>query len=440
MSIILSGQVGETPAQWTTSTRPSSPNTGQYGYNTTTGALDIYNGSSWASILMPTSQGTSGQYLQSAGAGASPTWGSAGLSTQSVQTSNFTASAGNIYPVNTTSGSITVTLPASPSTNNQITIVDYAGTAGTNAIIVNPNGNNIQGSAASITINANRQSLNFVYVDATQGWISYAQQYSAITTYVATYLVVAGAGGGGWNQGGGGGAGGLLTSTTGLTKGQVYTITIGGGGNGASGSGQNGSNGSNSSISGTGITTVTSIGGGGGGGDSSPYLGSSGGSGGGNMGSNSGAAGSGTSGQGNAGGSGGSSRGGGGGGAGAAGGSGSSTAAGGVGLQSSITGSSTYYAGGGGGGAGSGSGGTGGSGGGGAGGTNSNGTSGTANTGGGGGGGAGGPYGYGSGGSGVVILSVPTANYSGTTTGSPTVTTSGSNTIIKFTSSGSYTA
>jgi hypothetical protein len=40
----------------------------------------------------------------------------------------------------------------------------------------------------------------------------------------------------------------------------------------------------------------------------------------------------------------------------------------------------------------------------------------------------------------VVILSVLTANYTGTTTGSPTVTTSGSNTIIKFTASGSYTA
>jgi hypothetical protein len=36
-------------------------------------------------------------------------------------------------------------------------------------------------------------------------------------------------------------------------------------------------------------------------------------------------------------------------------------------------------------------------------------------------------------------LSIPTARYSGITTGSPTVTTSGSNTILKFTSSGSYT-
>jgi hypothetical protein len=35
---------------------------------------------------------------------------------------------------------------------------------------------------------------------------------------------------------------------------------------------------------------------------------------------------------------------------------------------------------------------------------------------------------------------MPTANYSGVTTGSPTVTTSGSTTILKYTSSGSYTA
>jgi hypothetical protein len=40
----------------------------------------------------------------------------------------------------------------------------------------------------------------------------------------------------------------------------------------------------------------------------------------------------------------------------------------------------------------------------------------------------------------VVILSIPTAKYSGTTTGSPTVTTSGANTILKYTASGSYTA
>jgi hypothetical protein len=35
---------------------------------------------------------------------------------------------------------------------------------------------------------------------------------------------------------------------------------------------------------------------------------------------------------------------------------------------------------------------------------------------------------------------MPTANYSGTTTGSPTVTTDGSDTILVYNSSGSYTA
>jgi hypothetical protein len=63
---------------------------------------------------------------------------------------------------------------------------------------------------------------------------------------------------------------------------------------------------------------------------------------------------------------------------------------------------------------------------------------------GGGGGGSGGPPSVagGNGGSGVVILSVPTALYSGTY-GPPanvTVAPSGSNTIITFTGTGTYTA
>ena len=41
---------------------------------------------------------------------------------------------------------------------------------------------------------------------------------------------------------------------------------------------------------------------------------------------------------------------------------------------------------------------------------------------------------------GAVIIRIPTASYSGTTSGSPTVTTSGNFTIITFTSTGSYTA
>jgi hypothetical protein len=38
-----------------------------------------------------------------------------------------------------------------------------------------------------------------------------------------------------------------------------------------------------------------------------------------------------------------------------------------------------------------------------------------------------------------VVLKIPTSNYSGTTTGSPTVVTSGSNTVLTYASSGTYT-
>jgi hypothetical protein len=45
------------------------------------------------------------------------------------------------------------------------------------------------------------------------------------------------------------------------------------------------------------------------------------------------------------------------------------------------------------------------------------------------------------GGKGVVILSMPDADYSGTTTGSPTVATGVSGkTVLTFTGTGSYTA
>ena len=87
----------------------------------------------------------------------------------------------------------------------------------------------------------------------------------------------------------------------------------------------------------------------------------------------------------------------------------------------------------------------GGSGGGGRGGSNSPATNpdaGTTNTGGGGGGSRdypSSPYRGAAGGSGIAYLSVLTAQYSGTTSGSPTVTTSGNRTIMKFTGNGSYT-
>ena len=237
--------------------------------------------------------------------------------------------------------------------------------------------------------------------------------FTTFNSFDVEYLVVAGGGGGGYLAGGG--AGGYRTATGFGVTAQAYGITVGAGGAGGGGVG-------NDSV----FSTITSDGGGAGGSYPSS-AGGAGGSGGGGGAidftgpNNAGGTATVSPSQGNDGGDGiwysDGNSGGGGGGAGAAGADGANlqAGAGGVGLASSITGSSVYYAGGGG------SGGytplsinagAGGNGGGGAGAETAaaNGTAGTANTGGGGGGGAGGGGDGAAGGSGIVIIRYLTAD------------------------------
>jgi len=324
-------------------------------------------------------------------------------------------------------------------------------------------------SAGSIRYNT---SLGVVEIyDGSNWFVSESYSYN---TYPVKYVCVGGGGGGGHGASsraaGGGGAGGMDEGTVFFNVGTQYTVTIGGGGGAATAINLYSGNGGNSSITGTGLVrTLIGRGGsrgsnvaegavgnfntaahsegacGGGGGVAAsdvvthifgmfPGTGSNQGSGGGCGGVyntptfNGGGGGGGTelpgfsfiTGGGPVGGK----------------------SQGGSGKQNFITG--TRYGGGGGGGYGTfgTGGGAGGSGGGGQGGDDTTGgSSGTSNTGGGGGGGgvSAGDQG-GAGGSGIVIISMPTSRYSGTTTGSPSVSTSGNDTILTFTGSGTYTA
>jgi len=247
-----------------------------------------------------------------------------------IKTASFTATDNQGFFVNTTSGEITVTLPASPSAGDVVGIKDYANTFDTNRCILNANGNKIQGSTTNFEITVEGSSIILIYVDSTKGWVitdaSKAADISEDIRYVTAtggtittsgdykihtftgpgtfcvscggnpagndkidYMVVAGGGSGGGFNAGGGGAGGFresrnpdnapawtaspLASTTSLTlPATAYPVTVGAGGSTA---GDNrGNSGSNSVLS-----TITSAGGGGGGKQNSGLSGGSGGGG-----------------------------------------------------------------------------------------------------------------------------------------------------------------
>ena len=393
--------------------------------------------------------------------------GSVDWQTSSIKTTTFTAVSGQGFFADTSSGVITMNLPAGTA-GAIVAVADYTRTFGTHALTITPNGSQkIGGTNASATLNKDGESATFVYVDSTEGWINVQQTETSVAgvtfltatggtvTTVCTnfkvhtftgpgtfcvssissvpaentvsYLVVGGGGAGGKpDRSGGGGAGGFRenkgpvdTYTASPIEGSAdvaitataYPITVGAGG--AVSVPACGGSGSNSIFS-----TITSAGGGAGGGYNNPTNGTPGGSGGG------GSIGSGVGGTGNSppvspvqgknGGCGpsgiaGPNSGGGGGGATASGGNGGSPAAGagGAGATTSITGSPVARAGGGGGGACNGAAAGGGTGGGGGGGRNNPPTStdaGTVNTGGGGGGNGTSPSTSGSGGSGIVII------------------------------------
>ena len=207
--------------------------------------------------------------------------------------SPVTGVTGKGYFMNTTAGTITINLPAGAA-GSIISVMDYAGTWQTNNLTVSPNGSEkIGGVNAAVVLSTEGQSVTFVYVDSTQGWLNTMDSTSnvrAATFIVATggtpcsgaivctdykvhtftgpgtfcvscaggpsgsdtvdYMVIAGAGGGGGHQGGAGGGAGGYRESSGVASGcytasplggcvsalpvsvQGYPITVGGGGAG----------------------------------------------------------------------------------------------------------------------------------------------------------------------------------------------------------------
>jgi len=97
-------------------------------------------------------------------------------------TINETVISNNGYWIDTTSNSCTITLPSSAEKGDQIVLIDYLRTWGTNKIIINSNGLNYQGNADTYTVEytTSGQSINIVYSGATKGWIPLEDDVTAL--------------------------------------------------------------------------------------------------------------------------------------------------------------------------------------------------------------------------------------------------------------------
>jgi len=211
--------------------------------------------------------------------------------------SPLTVENGKGYFLNTTSGTITVNLPAG-SAGDIVAFKDYANTWDNNNVLITPNGSDKIGGTSAVTpLSTESQSVTLIFVDSTKGWMDIHDSTSnvqgaqfitatggTITTVCTnfkvhtftspgtfcvsavgnpagsdqvSYMVVAGGGGSGGDSGGGGGGGGFregkspqtpyvaspIACTTGSGDGGAglpvsvagYPITIGAGGSAGAG-------------------------------------------------------------------------------------------------------------------------------------------------------------------------------------------------------------
>lgn len=81
---------------------------------------------------------------------------------------NYTMVAGDF--IIATAGGITLTLPASPSAGDTVTVKDGTGAAETTSFTVARNGSNIASSASDLTFDKNFAEITMSYIDGTIGW------------------------------------------------------------------------------------------------------------------------------------------------------------------------------------------------------------------------------------------------------------------------------
>ena len=87
------------------------------------------------------------------------------------KSANFNTEIRKNYFIDTTSNTVSATLPSSATAGDEIHFLDVSGTFDTNNLTVLRNSHKIQGATSDLTVSTERAGFTLVYLNATQGWL-----------------------------------------------------------------------------------------------------------------------------------------------------------------------------------------------------------------------------------------------------------------------------
>lgn len=115
--------------------------------------------------------------------------GGSGGTTYLLKTANYTATNKDGILADTTAGSFTVTLPASPAIGDSVVINDAADSFQTNNLIVDRNGSTIETIADNLTLDLSGVSVSFVYTGTT--WQVYSFVVANTSSITSSQIIAA---------------------------------------------------------------------------------------------------------------------------------------------------------------------------------------------------------------------------------------------------------
>lgn len=127
-------------------------------------------------FTLPTTDGSSGQVLSTNGSGGLSWIDSGGGGFNYVYTSanTYTATSNDYIAADSSNNAIVITLPASPSTYDIVTVIDYNNSFSTNNVTIDRNGSTIEGTAANTTISFSNREYTFLYLNS--DWKIYSKE------------------------------------------------------------------------------------------------------------------------------------------------------------------------------------------------------------------------------------------------------------------------